>query len=286
VADSIKTLLSDAGVLAHAVLTSEIDVMLGALEVTTPPHSEGGGIATGAVTLTHDLSRSPIPGFDFALALPPTGTDVPFKLKLEPAAGPTGFKFWLQLADEQRARAIFKFVEGVPGYALTGAQKKVNAADGSVGLEALPAGDPNHQPHLVSRSVEPGAALGPALLVSASSDAPSSMRFTPDLDSTEGVIALGLEPSTVVFGSSKIGFDLPALLIDDSETAKGPGAGAPGLDPPKATIDADTPSWRGILARELDFYLPADVPLFGGQPIKGFVAIPSGAGGPELIVET
>ena len=52
------------------------------------------------------------------------------------------------------------------------------------------------------------------------------------------------------------------------------------------TIDADTPSWRGILARELDFYLPADVPLFGGQPIKGYLAIPRGAGAVEMVVET
>jgi hypothetical protein len=77
-------------VLAHVVLTSESDAMLGAFEVTAPPRPEGGGISTGTVTLTRDLSNSPIPGFDLALALPPTGVDVPFKLKLEPAAGPTG----------------------------------------------------------------------------------------------------------------------------------------------------------------------------------------------------
>jgi hypothetical protein len=40
------------------------------------------------------------------------------------------------------------------------------------------------------------------------------------------VVALGLDPRTVVFGSSNIGFDCPAVIIDDSEEDKGPGDGA------------------------------------------------------------
>jgi hypothetical protein len=283
--DSIRDLLAASGVLGHVVLSSEIELTLTALEVAGPTGDLGGGITTGAVSLTHDLSKSPIPGFDFALGLPEPGITVPFKLRLEPPSDPTSFKFWLQLADEEHALAIFTFVEGIPGFALTGATRVVHP-DGSIHLQALPTSDPKSRPRLVSRSVEPGATLGPALLVTGSATSPASIRFTPDTDSTEGVIALGLEPSAVVFGSSNIGFDCPSLIIDDSETAAGPGAGAPALDPPKASIDADTPSWRGILARELDFYLPANVPLFGGQPIKGYLAIPRGQGGVELVVET
>ena len=70
------------------------------------------------------------------------------------------------------------------------------------------------------------------------------------------------------------------------EEAKGPGEGAPALDPPLSAISADTPAWRGILTRELDFYLPTEVPLFGGQPIKRYFAIPLGKGGVELVIET
>jgi hypothetical protein len=281
--DSIRTLLRASGVLQHVVLTSEVDALLGALEVdgaVTTAAAAGAEIRTGAVRVVSDLSKSPIPGFDFAVTAPDPGVRVPFKLRLEPAGGPTSFKFWLQLADESHALLAFSFVKAVPGFALTGATKTV-AADGTVRLE------PNGtKPTLVSRSPEPGAALGPALLVFGSANETASIRFTPDTDSNDGIITLGLEPPTVVFGSSSVGFELPAVVIDDSESAKGPGDGAPGLEPPLASIPADTPTWRGILARELDFYLPADVPLFGGAPIKGYLAISRGEGGAELVIDS
>ncbi|WP_293902416.1 hypothetical protein [Phenylobacterium sp.] len=278
--DSVKDVLSAAGVLQHVVLPPEIGLILAGLEVA-PGAETVGDITTGQVNLKTDLSKSPIPGFDFALALPPVVKPAPFKLKLSP----TAFQFWLLLADQGQATFIFKFARGVPGLALTGAALTI-AADGSQSLDPLPAGDPNSAPHLVSRGGEVGDALGPALLISGSDGAPANLRFTPDTDSTRGVVALGLEPRTVVFGGSKIGFDCPAVIIDDSEDDKGPGDGAPALDPPLATIDADTPAWRGLLAREIDFYLPASVPLFGGHPIKGYFAIPFGHGGVELVVQT
>lgn len=142
-----------------------------------------------AVQLKNNFSKSPIPGFDFALAAPPGPQPAPYKVKMDA----TSFQFWLVLADQGQASFIFKFVRGVPGMALTGATRVVNA-DGSVSLVALPAGDPDFAPYLVSRGGEPGDALGPALLVSGSESVPASLRFTPDTDSTEGVVALGLEP--------------------------------------------------------------------------------------------
>ncbi len=240
VADTLRDLLARSGVLAHVVLPPEPDAVLAALEVTSPPQDRGG-FNTGGVVLVHDLSKSPIPGFDFGLAVPEPGITVPFKLKLEPPDAPTAFKAWLQLADEKHALAVFTFVEGVPGYALTGATRVVDP-DGSVRLQALPAGDPNAKPRLVSRSVEPGAALGPALLIAGSATSPASIRFTPDTDSTDGIVTLGLQASTVVFGTSSVGFDCPFVVIDDSETAAGPGQGArPG--------SAEGPDRRGIRTR-------------------------------------
>ncbi|MEA5120016.1 MAG: hypothetical protein VB040_01950 [Propionibacterium sp.] len=283
---SIKDLLDRSGVLHQVICPREIDLLLSALEPTGPADVPAGGVLRGEVRLTQDLSQSPIPGFDFALALP-TGVvqPAPFKLELVPAQDPTSFKFWLVLAEQGQARFVFKFVEGIAGMALTGARLVVTP-DGDAHLQALPADDPRHAPVLVSRSPEAGVVLGPALLVAGTADTPASIRFTPDTSSTAGIVALGLEPSTVVFGSSKIGFDLPALVIDDSIEAGAAGTGAPGLDPPLATIAADEPSWRGLLARQLDFYLPAEVPLFGGQPIKGYLAVPTGGGGVNLVVET
>lgn len=283
---SIKDVLDGSGVLQEVVCSREVEALLSALEPTGPTDIPPDGILHGTVRLTQDLSQSPLPGFDFALALPSGVVDpAPFKLSLEPPDQPTSFKFWLVLAEQGQARWVFKFVNAVPGLALTGASRVVTV-DGDVHLEALPQADPKHTPVLVSRAAQAGVALGPALLVSGSAGSPAHFRFTPDTSELSGIVAFGLEPSTVVFGDSKVGFDLPALVIDDSEEAAAAGTGAPALDPPLAGIAADTPAWRGLLARQLDIYLPAEVPFFGGRPIKGYLAIPTGSGGVELVVET
>lgn len=283
---SIKALLANAGVLQHVVLPPDIDVLLDALEIVGPTDAAGPGITTGNVTLASDLSKSPLPGVDFSLGLP-TGivAPAPFKAKLEPPAAPTSFKFWLVISQQGQLFFIYKFIDALPSLALTGASL-INNADGTITLQPRVDGDPQQRPILVSRSDEAGSQLAPSLLIQGDSTGPASMRFTPDTDSTEGVVAFGLEPSTVVFGSSGIGINIPALVIDDSESAKAPGAGAPGLDPPLAAIPADDNAWRGILARELDFYLPAGVPLFGGRAIKGYFALSFGAAGVELVVES
>ena len=84
VADTLRDLLARSGVLAHVVVPPEHDAMLSALEVTGRPQPLVDGISRGRVRLVHDLSKSPIPGFDFGLALPEAGITIPFKLKLEP----------------------------------------------------------------------------------------------------------------------------------------------------------------------------------------------------------
>jgi hypothetical protein len=284
--DSIKSLLANSGVLGHVVLPPDIELILSALETDGAINDLGSGIRTGQVKLTSDLSKSPLPGLDFSLGVP-TGIvkPAPFKLKLEPEVNPTSFKFWLVLSKQGQTFFVFRFLDTLPALALTGASL-VNNPDSTVSLAPLPDSDSRKKPALVSRSDEAGSDLAPSLLIQGSGAAPASMRFTPDTDSTEGIVAFGIEPDTVVFGTSGIGFKLPALVIDDSETAKAPGSGAPDLDPPIAALPADENSWRGIIARELDFYLPADVPLFGGRAIKGYFAFAFGASGAELVVES
>lgn len=278
---SVRSFLDEKGVLGHVVLPSEIDMLLSILDPVAPPNPIGGGIFTGSVDIDLDQNKSPIPGFDFQLALP---TDqlgsVPFKLKLEPEQNPTSFWFWLILSQEDRVHAVFKFVEQLPGLGLTGATLVADPATGKSGLVST--GKP---PILVSRAEE-ASQLAPSLMISGSSAEPASIRFTPDTDPTPGIVTVGFDPPAVVFGSSGIGFHCPRFVIDDSGEHKGPGEGAPGLRPPLANIAADEPSWRGPLARELDFYLPQDVPFFGGQPIKGYFAIPTGPGGIQLVIET
>jgi hypothetical protein len=282
-ADSVRQHLANLHALDSVVVPPELGILLDALEIQPDSVTDASGTETGTVRLTGDLSKTPLPGFDFALTLP-TGVVDPAPYKLEHT--PNSFRFWLALADQGQALLVFKFIRGIPGLALTGAAKIANA-DGSVTLTAFDDSDARHAPLLVSRGGGAGAALGPALLVSGTDTSVASMRFTPDTSSTEGVVAFGPEPSVVVFGTSAVGFECPAITIDDSASAAAPGGpGAPGLEPPLASINADDPAWRGIVVRELDFYLPATVPIVGGHPIKGYLEIPTGAGGAELVVET
>jgi hypothetical protein len=283
VVDSIKTILQKRGILKQVVLPLEIDALLSLLEPDVEPQEPVEGILLGDVRLTDNLSKSPLPGLDLALTAPTSLIKTaPFKLKLEDSA----FKFWLVFAKQGQARAAFKLLDKLPGLAFTGAAKKTSP-DGREGLEALPAGDPKRAPLIVSRSGEAGAELGPAMLISGAAGRPASMRFTPDTDSTEGVTAFGFEPPTVVFGGSSIGIECPAFILDDSAEAPPDNLhGAPGLDPPLPKIAADSAAWRGFLARELKFYLPRDLPIFGGRPIRGYFALPFGPGGANLTVET
>jgi hypothetical protein len=176
---SIKDILSQHHVLEHVVLPKPIQALLEALDPTVPPGAPDHGIIEGDVNLVQDLANSPIPGFDFALALPAGGVaPAPFKLKLDPPEAPTSFRFWLVLRSQGQVHLGFKFVESVPGFALTGANI-VNNPDGTVVLEPID----GSVPMLVSRAEDP-AELGPALLVWGSESAPASIRFTPDTSAT------------------------------------------------------------------------------------------------------
>lgn len=273
---TIKAMLERTGVLAHVVLPPAVEALLDALAETGPEVTPALGTSTGTVQLVGDLSKSPIPGFDLALALP-TGVvePAPYKLLLEP----NSFRFWLVLSEQGQARLALKPLQGAAGLVLTGATIETDAHGISM-LQPI-AGS---TPVLVSRAAD-GAALGPALLVSGSDTQPARISFTPDTSAIDGVISLGFDPPTVMFGESGIGFHCPAVSLDDSGIASAPGAGAQGLDPPRPTIDADDGPWRGLVARQLDFYLPPSVPFFGGRAIHGYFALPRG-GAPQLVIET
>jgi hypothetical protein len=230
------SLISKGDVLKHVTLSPQIELILEGLETVGAASDLGGGVSTGTVKLTTDLSKSPIPGFDFALAVPPIAPPAPYKLKLDA----TSFQFWLVLADAGKAAFVFKFIKGLPGLVLTGAEQ-VAEADGIL-LRPFPPGNPLSTPVLVSRGSEQGDQLGPALLISGVAGQPGQMRFTPDTDSAKGIVTFGLEPPTMMFGSSKIGFHCPKIILDDSDEAKGDGNGAPKLVPELATIAADDPA--------------------------------------------
>ena len=156
-ADSIKSLLANSGVLGHVVLPPDIELILSALETDGAINDLGSGIRTGQVKLTSDLSKSPLPGLDFSLGVP-TGIvkPAPFKLKLEPEVNPTSFKFWLVLSKQGQTFFVFRFLDTLPALALTGASL-VNNSDSTVSLAPLPDSDSRKKPTLVSRSGEAGS---------------------------------------------------------------------------------------------------------------------------------
>lgn len=284
-AGNLREMLEHMGVLASVALPAEIDMLLKTLMAVRGPDKLEGDWYAGDLEIDGNLGESPIPGFNLSLTVP---TDVveaaPFRLMLErspaaaPGTAPDSFRLWIVLAKQGQACLGFKFIERLPGLGMQGAMKKETAE----GTRLEPTGV---KPILVSRSGTPGAELGPAILITGGPSKPATLRLVPDTSSEEGVFSIGLEPETVVFGDTGIGFTCPAFTIDDSTEHSAPGKGVPGLDPPKEKIDADDPAWRGLLARQLDFYLPADLPFFGGRPISAYVAIPRDAG-PQVVIET
>lgn len=279
---TIKDLVRASGALRHVIVSAGIEALLDQLEVDGPLDVDAASLITrGSVRVSGAINRAPIPGFGMALRAPTDPIEpAPFKLQFDAANGATRFQFWLVLSHQGQARIVFDVIDSVPGMALSGADV---VPEPSGGFRLVPNGKP---PKLVSASPD-GAQLGPALLISGDANTPAGMKFTVDTDASEGgIIAVKFDQPAITFGSSGIGFVCPAFVLDDSDTLHAPGAGAPGLVPPKPSIDADTDSWRGFVARQLDFYLPPGVPIFGGQPIKGYFALPAGDGGPQLIVET
>jgi len=79
--DSLRQRLAASRVLERVILPAEVDALLSALQLVGAP-VQAGGFETGTVTLVGDLSNSPIPGFDLALALPQPGLTLPYKLQL------------------------------------------------------------------------------------------------------------------------------------------------------------------------------------------------------------
>jgi hypothetical protein len=279
-ADTLKSFLATKGVLARVALDTPGELLLRMLKIEAEPTLQPGPdqIYTGSVSLNDNFGDSPLPGFDFSLGVPTGVVDpAPFKLLIEPSA----FRLWVVLAQQGDVFLGYRFLERLPGMALTAAEV-VEPEPGRKELKQKPGA----RPMLVSRSEEPGSKLAPSLLVKAKAGEPTEIRFTPDTDSTEGVVSFGLEPDAILFGGSGIGFRCPAITIDDSTVARAPGPkGAPGVRPPRAEIEPDKEIWRGLVARELEFFLPPSLPFIGEQPLRGYLAIPFGDASPELVIE-
>lgn len=285
---TVLDVLKSAKVLGKVLLVPEIEAILQRLKIVTEAGSDAieldvvdESTRKGFVAINGGAADSPLPGLDLSLELP-TGIvkPAPCKLALTPDANdPTGFAFWVVISKQGQAGLAFKPLERIPGLALTAATVKPTPGGGE--LVPIPG-----QPALVVAKSQ-GSELGPALLIAAGPGERAHFALVADTDKSKGdLVALGFETETVVFGTSGLGVGVKNLTYDDSSTAVAPdGPGAPSLVPPVAKIAADDQAWKGIVARQLDFYLPPSVPVFGGRPLRGYFEAPRG-GGPQVVAET
>jgi hypothetical protein len=210
----------------------------------------------------------------------------PYDYVLEFDADPaTSFRLWLPLdtlagAVRPEGTAAFEFIDAMPGHVLTAAERKTDN-DGNEWLEPA-AGAPPAKLQGVNIS----------LLVEGRSSDAATLRLSPTVGGDEGIIALQLVPPTVLVGGTGFGLELPidaagqrqSIVIDDSDRAKPPGVTSLGGQVVQTPADHDT--WRGIAMRQLRFYLPQAVPLFGRHAVDAYFELGFDPPGTDFAVHT
>ena len=249
---SMKTILQARGLLDAVPLPAAIGVLLEAINPEDPEGAEKGSDVRGeaAVGLVKDTG-------ELSLNLVPPGPSIPFHLVVDEVAA--SFRLWLILSATKPAKAVFGFVEGLPGRGLIPAVVRTDGP--TTWLEADPAADP---------AVLTG--LEVALLVEGSPGSQARLRFTPTDGAVDGIVALELEPPTVLLGDSGFGLELSqGLVLDDTDKAVPPGHTK--LEETVIRTKADEAEWRGLVVRQARFFVPRGVPLLGGRAVDAFVEI-------------
>jgi hypothetical protein len=251
---NLKDALRARGLLTRIALPSVVDALLTALQPGVPVGS--GADVRGTASL--GLAATPL-GF-LSLDLKPPGPAMPFHLVADDAAGT--FRLWLTLSDAAPAKKLFGFATGLTGTVL--APATVAIGDGHEWLEASG-----------GEVVLTGVAV--AILVEGMAGAEATMRLVPTDGQPGGLVTLGLDPPAVLLGSSGFGLELPdGVTIDESATEVAPGQTV--IAGHVRQIDADIPSWRGLVARRARFFVPRGVPLLGGHAVDAYVEVGSAPG--------
>jgi hypothetical protein len=260
----MKQALRDRGLLVRIALPPVVDAFLTALQPEGPVPD--GADVRGMVQL--GVNEQAL-GF-LSLNLTPPGPSVPYHLVTDEAAG--SFSLWLILSDAPPAKRLFSIATGAAGVVLKpatlqngGGQEWLEEAAGAVAIA--------------------GAEV--ALLVEGRAGGTAALRLTPTDGQPDGLIQLGLDPPTVLLGSSGFGLELSdGFWIDESTSMAPPGQtiidGRPAVPPPAS----DDATWRGLAARKSRFFIPRGVPLFGGHAVDAYVEVGSEPRGIDAAIAT
>jgi hypothetical protein len=265
---TIKDHLNAHGWLTNILLPPAVDELLNALhpkELTVNPEVPG----------TAGLDPGKKLGF-LALNLTP-GVDVGYLLRIKPGDTPIqgdgtfgGFRLWVDLTAGGTRQEFFEFAEGTAGLVLTAAERdpaeeRLTPKGGGVKILGLKA----------------------AILVDATAGEQATMRLSPTVGEEPGIIALTLDPPTVLIGSTEFGLEFPdpAFVIDDSTDAAAPGQTV--LNGVVKVVSADTKEWRGLIARSVRLYIPSGVPILGGHAVEAYIEVGTEPGeGIHLAIST
>lgn len=262
-ADTVKQALARRGLLNQIVLPPLVDGLLDAM--TTPGTvPDGPDVAGEGLSFAERRSLGSL-----ALDLTPPAHPLAYRL----VSDASSFRFWLVLNSGAPERKVFDFAKGAVGVALKAAQRATKGdeeflvpAPGEVAIKGLDV----------------------ALLVEGRAGEPARVSLSPTVGQPRGMVALSLDPPTVLVGDSGfvLEFGTPgSFVIHDADDAAAPGETV--LDGTRVPMRADDPAWRGMVARKLRFYLPRGVPWLGGHAVDACFEIGMGAGeGIDLAVAT
>jgi hypothetical protein len=244
---------------SSVVIGPEISALLDALEILDPV-APGIPPETAPETghIKFQVAQNSLGVFD--LNLSPPIDPRPYTLTYSAAGGiRTGFRLAIALAENGIAQPLFDLIEKIPGYGFVAAERKTDP-DGSEWLEA--AADP--AVHLTG--------IDPALVITGKSGEPAHVLLAPSRDGPDGLLVLGLTPSTVLLGGTGFGLEITdGIAFDDTGDAVP--AGKTLIDGEEISTPADNPAWRGIAVRNARFYLPKGAPLLGGHAVDAHLEI-------------
>lgn len=270
--------LSSRGISSKVVFDAPVQLLLSSCALVDDPPAPGPRHFEGQVQVAIDQT---LPMLSLQFKAPMGPYDYVLELNADPAES---FRLWLPLdtlagAVRSEGAAIFEFVDALSGHVLTSAERKTDA-DGNEWLEAIPGAPPAKL-----------QGVNVSLLVEGSNGGAATLRLSPTVGGDDGVIALQLVPPTVLIGGG-FGLELPidaagqrqAIVIDDSDRAKPPGVTS--LGGQVVQTPADSNAWRGIVVRQMRFYLPQAIPLFGRHAVDAYFELGFDPTGTDFAVHT
>ena len=270
---SMKDRLSVEQLLSRMISSMPVDALLETLQIQLPlqpppmdDNRERGQVLFG-------VEEQALGVFDLKL-IPPSGINPARDYLLSfdgPAGARTGFRLAVSLEEGPAPRPLFNLLRKLPSHGLVAARL---SADGQ-SLEADPgAGDVQI------------VGLGIFLVLQGQIGDSIGVSLSSNLEAPDDVVVLAVQPPTVLLGETGFGLEFSHGLVFDFADNAGP-ADPVQLGGVVLSTPADAPTWQGIAANRVRFFLPKGVPFLGGHPVDAWlqIGLPP-TPGIDLIVQT